>query len=78
MCFRFPAFADYAHLLFERGQILLCLSDQFNPLFEGLHGQIPWGYIMAASTIASLPLVILAVFFQKYVIQDVTRGALKG
>jgi ABC-type glycerol-3-phosphate transport system permease component len=33
---------------------------------------------MAASTIASLPLVILAVFFQKYVIQDVTRGALKG
>jgi multiple sugar transport system permease protein len=47
-------------------------------LFEGLHGQIPWGYIMAASTIASLPLVILAVFFQRYVIQDVTRGALKG
>jgi multiple sugar transport system permease protein len=47
-------------------------------LFEGLHGQIPWGYIMAASTIASLPLVVLAVFFQRYVIQDVTRGALKG
>jgi multiple sugar transport system permease protein len=47
-------------------------------LFEGLHGQIPWGYIMAASTLASLPLVALAVFFQKYVIQDVTRGALKG
>jgi multiple sugar transport system permease protein len=47
-------------------------------LFEGLHGQIPWGYIMAASTIASLPLVVLAVSFQKYVIQDVTRGALKG
>jgi multiple sugar transport system permease protein len=47
-------------------------------LFEGLHGQIPWGYIMAASTLASLPLVVLAVLFQKYVIQDVTRGALKG
>jgi multiple sugar transport system permease protein len=47
-------------------------------LFEGLHGQIPWGYIMAASTIASLPLVVLAVMFQRYVIQDVTRGALKG
>jgi multiple sugar transport system permease protein len=47
-------------------------------LFEGLHGQIPWGYIMAASTVASLPLVVLAVFFQRYVIQDVTRGALKG
>jgi multiple sugar transport system permease protein len=47
-------------------------------LFEGLHGQIPWGYIMAASTVASLPLVLLAVLFQRYVIQDVTRGALKG
>jgi multiple sugar transport system permease protein len=47
-------------------------------LFEGLHGEIPWGYIMAASTLASLPLVVLAVFFQKYVIQDVTRGAIKG
>lgn len=47
-------------------------------LFEGLHGEIPWGYIMAASTIASLPLVILSTVFQRYVIQDVTRGALKG
>jgi multiple sugar transport system permease protein len=47
-------------------------------LFEGLHGEIPWGYIMAASAIASLPLVLLSTLFQKYVIQDVTRGALKG
>jgi multiple sugar transport system permease protein len=47
-------------------------------LFEGLHGEIPWGYIMAASTIASLPLVMLSMLFQRYVIQDVTRGALKG
>jgi multiple sugar transport system permease protein len=47
-------------------------------LFEGLHGELPWGYIMAASTIASLPLVVLAAVFQKHVIQDATRGALKG
>jgi multiple sugar transport system permease protein len=47
-------------------------------LFEGLHGEIPWGYIMAASAIASLPLVLLSTLFQKYVVQDVTRGALKG
>jgi multiple sugar transport system permease protein len=47
-------------------------------LFEGLHGEIPWGYIMAASAIASLPLIILSTLFQRYVIQDVTRGALKG
>jgi multiple sugar transport system permease protein len=47
-------------------------------LFEGLHGEIPWGYIMAASTLASIPLAVLSVVFQRYVIQDVTRGALKG
>lgn len=47
-------------------------------LFEGLHGEIPWGYIMAASALASIPLVILSTVFQRYVIQDVTRGALKG
>jgi multiple sugar transport system permease protein len=47
-------------------------------LFEGLHGEIPWGYIMAASALASLPLVVLAGIFQRYVIQDVTRGAIKG
>jgi multiple sugar transport system permease protein len=47
-------------------------------LFEGLHGEIPWGYIMAASALASVPLVVLAAVFQRYVIQDVTRGAIKG
>ena len=47
-------------------------------LFQGLHGEIPWGYIMAASTVASVPLVVLAMAFQRYVIQDITRGALKG
>ncbi len=47
-------------------------------LFEGLHGEIPWGYIMAASSIASLPLVGISLYFQQYIIRDVTRGALKG
>jgi len=47
-------------------------------LFEGLHGEVPWGYIMAASAIATLPLVLMSLYFQKFVIQDVTRGALKG
>ena len=30
-------------------------------LFEGLHGQIPWGYIMAAAVIAVLPIIIIIV-----------------
>ncbi len=47
-------------------------------LFEGLHGEVPWGYIMAASGIAAFPLIVMSLYFQKFVIQDVTRGALKG
>jgi multiple sugar transport system permease protein len=47
-------------------------------LFEGLHGQIPWGEIMAASAIATVPLAILTLIFQRYIIQGLTMGAIKG
>lgn len=47
-------------------------------LFEGLHGQIPWGYIMAAAVIAIIPMLILIALFQKYIIQGLTEGAVKG
>ncbi len=46
-------------------------------LFEGLHGQIPWGQMMASSAIASIPLVILTLIFQRYIVQGLTAGALK-
>lgn len=47
-------------------------------LFQGLHGQTPWGNIMAASTLSILPLVILTLIFQRRIIQGLTQGALKG
>jgi len=47
-------------------------------LFQGLHGEIPWGTIMAASTISILPVVVLILAFQRHIIQGLTRGALKG
>lgn len=47
-------------------------------LFEGLHGQIPWGYIMAASVVATIPMVLVIAFFQKYIIHGLTEGAIKG
>lgn len=47
-------------------------------LFQGLHGQIPWGFIMASAVVASIPLVLLAAIFQRYIVQGLTRGALKG
>lgn len=47
-------------------------------LFEGLHGQIPWGYIMAAAAISVIPIIILIAAFQKYIIQGLSEGAVKG
>lgn len=47
-------------------------------LFEGLHGELPWGNIMAASIITTLPVVILTIIFQRQIIGGLTRGAVKG
>ncbi len=47
-------------------------------LFEGLYGQIPWGYIMAAAVIAVLPIIMVIALFQKYIMQGLTEGAIKG
>ena len=47
-------------------------------LFQGLHGQTPWGNIMAASVITVLPAVLLTLIFQRYIVGGLTRGAVKG
>ncbi len=47
-------------------------------LFEGLHGQIPWGTIMAGSAIAVIPVIMVTIVFQRYIIQGLTHGAVKG
>ncbi|HED05522.1 MAG TPA: carbohydrate ABC transporter permease [Ignavibacteria bacterium] len=47
-------------------------------LFEGLHGQIPWGYIMAAAVVATLPVIILIALFQRFIIKGITEGSIKG
>jgi multiple sugar transport system permease protein len=47
-------------------------------LFEGLHGQIPWGDIMASAVVATIPLLILVAVFQRHIIQGLSEGALKG
>jgi multiple sugar transport system permease protein len=46
--------------------------------FEGLHGEIPWGNLMAASAMATVPLVALTLIFQKYIVQGLMGGAVKG
>jgi len=46
-------------------------------LFQGLHGEIPWGYIMAASVVSTIPIILIALFSQRYIVQGLTKGAVK-
>lgn len=47
-------------------------------LFQGLHGEMPWGNIMAASFFTTIPVIVLTLAFQKNIIQGLTQGAVKG
>lgn len=47
-------------------------------LFQGLHGEIPWGTVMAAATLSTVPVVVLTLLFQRRILQGLTRGAVKG
>lgn len=46
--------------------------------YAGSFGQIDYGLTMAASVIASLPLVIITLIFQRYIVQGLAGGAVKG
>ena len=47
-------------------------------LFEGLHGQIPWGHLMAVAVISVVPVILLAAVFQRKIIRGLLQGAIKG
>ena len=40
--------------------------------------ELPWGNIMAASVIVTLPVVLLVLFFQRRIVSGLTAGAVKG
>lgn len=42
------------------------------------YASIDWGSIMAASLIMTLPIVVIALFTQKYIVSGLTAGATKG
>lgn len=48
--------------------------------FEGadIAAATPWGEIAAAAVVATLPLVILVLLFQRRIIAGLTAGAVKG
>jgi multiple sugar transport system permease protein len=45
--------------------------------FRGVHAS-DWGLIFAASLTAVIPTVVIFVFFQRYFVQGITTGAVKG
>lgn len=48
-------------------------------LFSGAsQHELPYGLIMAASVLVTLPLIILVIIFQKRIISGLTSGAVKG
>lgn len=42
------------------------------------HGQVDWGAMMAVLVLAIIPIVIFYIFCQKYIIEGVIAGAVKG
>lgn len=40
--------------------------------------ELPWGLIMAASVIVTVPLIILVLIFQRRIVSGLTAGAVKG
>jgi trehalose/maltose transport system permease protein len=40
--------------------------------------ELPWGRVMAACVIVTLPLIILVLILQRYIISGLTAGAVKG
>jgi multiple sugar transport system permease protein len=46
-------------------------------LFPGLH-EVPWGDMAAASLIVTAPVVLLAVFSQRYIVAGLMSGSVKG
>ena len=40
--------------------------------------EIPWGDIMAAAVVVTIPLVILVLVFQQRLVEGLTAGAVKG
>jgi multiple sugar transport system permease protein len=42
------------------------------------YASIDWGGLMAASTVVTVPIMLIALFVQKYVVSGLTAGATKG
>jgi ABC-type glycerol-3-phosphate transport system permease component len=46
-------------------------------MFRGQY-QVPWGQILAATVVATAPVVLLVLAFQRHIVRGLTTGAVKG
>jgi len=84
-----PGLATTAILTFvySWNEFLFALSFTLGPerqtvpvaiaLFRGMY-QVPWGQILAAAVVATLPVTLLVLAFQRRIVQGLTAGAVKG
>lgn len=49
----------------------------FSTSTSGLY-EVPWGQTMAASVLVTVPLIVLALIFQRHILAGLTAGAVKG
>jgi ABC-type glycerol-3-phosphate transport system permease component len=84
-----PGLASTAILMFlySWNEFLFALSFTLGPerytvpvaiaLFRGQY-QVPWGEILAAAVVATLPVAALVLLFQRRIVAGLTAGAMKG
>lgn len=84
-----PGLATTAILtfLYSWNEFLFALSFTLGPerytvpvaiaLFRGQY-QVPWGQILAAAVVATAPVALLVLAFQRRIVQGLTAGAIKG
>jgi ABC-type glycerol-3-phosphate transport system permease component len=84
-----PGLASTAILtfLFSWNEFLFALSFTLGPdrqtvpvaiaLFRGRY-QVPWGQVLAAAVIASAPVALMVLAFQRRIVAGLTAGAVKG
>lgn len=74
-------------LLYSWNEFLFALSFTLGPdrytipvsiaLFRGRY-QVPWGQILAAAVVASIPVALVVLAFQRRIVAGLTAGATKG
>jgi ABC-type glycerol-3-phosphate transport system permease component len=84
-----PALASAAILtfLFSWNEFLFALSFTLGPerqtvpvaitLFRGRY-QVPWGQVLASAVVATIPVAIIVLAFQRRIVAGLTAGAIKG